>query len=57
MTKYNEELAMLETTNTKAGLEFQLCGVFVEQEIGLISQAEAKELATRISEKLARIAE
>lgn len=57
MTKYQEELEMLKTTTTKAGLEFQLCGVEVEEEMRLISKDEAEDLRSRIREKLSKVAE
>ena len=57
MTKYNEELEMLTTTTTKAGLEFQLCGVDVEEEMRMLSKEEAEDLRRRIREKLSGIAE
>ena len=57
MTKYNEELAMLKTTTTREGLEFQMCGVNVEEEMGLLSKDEAYDLQCRITAKLAGIAE
>lgn len=57
MTKYNEELKALETTNTKAGLKFQLCGISVEEEMRELTKEEANDLRERINEKLSKIAE
>ena len=48
---------MLTTTTTKAGLEFQLCGVEVEEEMRMLSKEEAEDLRHRIHEKLSRVAE
>lgn len=57
MTTYQKELEMLTTTTTKAGLEFQMCGVGVEEEMRLISKDEAEDLRSRIREKLSKVAE
>ena len=55
MTKYQEELEMLKTTTTKEGLEFQLCGVEVDEEMRLVSKDEAEDLRSRIREKLSKV--
>lgn len=48
---------MLKNTNTREGLEFQSCGVTVEEEMGLLSKDEAYDLQRRINAKLVMIAE
>jgi hypothetical protein len=52
MTQYEKELEDLKTTNTVLGLQFQLSGVDVIEDMRLVTKEEAEDLRERIRAKL-----